>query len=553
MNSINENIQKYTIFSKPYFKIEITMTLSDEKYQVLQHRISSLEYVIAEEPKNVDALQQLAACYEAVENLEELCNCYRRLGNIYRSNHDYEVALRYYDRAILLCPPIAIPFLKQKLAIFLELHSHTDAYMTAREVIQAYISAGDRDSAINFLRMLPSLGTTNAELKRQLSELIPGKEGKADLLMRSSWRSIPRFNPDFAKSGWISAVNFTEPNATQTPNENYFASLLSSAIFSPEMLKDNAVATLQTTELAAYQVMVIGLDEKWRGSVLNEISLGCRLVEASSANEAQELMAAGYPSLIIAQLAHNYWDWCQLFAQMQMDENTFDIPFVCLSQNGNSEDLVQALNLGVTDCWHWPQPSDEFNARIRHMLQNKYDERNAIVGALREVSLPDALQMIEGCRKTGTFILKNNSDHGEIYFNDGRPIDAQYLYWNGEAAFFRLAQWTEGIFRFRSHPVERDQKIRDTVQGLLMETMRRMDEQAKLIPQLPDSSKILCLNPEYKKSVPLSPSLPRVMELINRQNTIAECLTELDMDVEALEVIIRFYQLEIFVVKEDIN
>jgi CheY-like chemotaxis protein len=527
------------------------MTLSEEKYQTLQNRISNLEYIIAENPNDVNSLQQLATCYEATENVEELCNCYRRLGNIHRSNREYEIALRYYDRAILLCPPIAIPFLKQKLAIFLEKHQHMDAYLTAKEVIQNYVSKGDRESAINFLRMLPSLGTTNAELKRQLSDLIPGKEGKADLLLRSSWRSIPRFNPEFAKSGIIPTAGLVEPNAPK--NENYFASLLSSAIFSPSMLKDGFLE-IPKTELSTHQIMVIGRDEQWRSSIINELSaLGCRLVEASSANEAQELMAAGYPSLIIAQLVANYWDWCQLFAQLQADENTFDIPFICLNSSKNPEDTVQALNLGVADCWNWPQPSDEFYARIKHVLQVKYDERNAIIGFLAEVSLPDALQMIEGCRKTGTFIVKRNSDHGEIYFDDGRPIDAQYLYWGGEAAFFRLAQWTEGTFRFHSHPVERKQKIRDTVQGLLMETMRRMDEQAKIIPQLPEASKVLCLNPGYKRTVPLSPALPRVMELINKQSTIAEFLTELDMDVEALEVLANFYQLEIFTTTENLK
>jgi hypothetical protein len=43
------------------------------------------------------------------------------------------------------------------------------------------------------------------------------------------------------------------------------------------------------------------------------------------------------------------------------------------------------------------------------------------------------------------------------------------------------------------------------------------------------------------------------MELINKQSTIAEFLTELDMDVEALEVLANFYQLEIFTTTENLK
>ena len=55
----------------------------------------------------------------------------------------------------------------------------------------------------------------------------------------------------------------------------------------------------------------------------------------------------------------------------------------------------------------------------------------------------------------------------------------------GETAFYRVLNWQEGEFAIEFKPVEREERIRTSTQGLLMEGMRRIDEWGRIVEQLP--------------------------------------------------------------------
>src|SRR5687768_7149356 len=152
-----------------------------------QRKIERLQEMIAETPADVELWEALAQCYEIVDDKPELRNCYRKLGALYQSLQDFDVALGYLQRAESLMPGYHIPLLKQQLSIYFTCQRLEEAYAAARNIILAHIGAGDREAALNFLRLLPSFGPSNIKWRRELGELIPGKEGKTESLLRSTW------------------------------------------------------------------------------------------------------------------------------------------------------------------------------------------------------------------------------------------------------------------------------------------------------------------------------------------------------------------------------
>lgn len=570
------------IFDKSglFEKLEHAVGFSEEARA--QRKIEQLQEMIAESPNDVELWEALAQCFEITGEKQELRNCYRRLGALYQSMQDFDVALGYLQRAESLLPGRYIPILKQQLSIYFTCQRLEEAYVAARNIIEAYVATGEREAALNFLRLLPSFGPPNIKWRRELAQLIPGKEGKTESLLRSTWRSLPRYSGERSANPTASSVALNSSMVTATPPGELVVieptqdlGIDLSTLFTPAAPVEQPAATPATAptetptaapaeapasetataeaqmqiniaapavNMAGYTLLLFANSESVRADVAAAVAqLGCQAVEVNTAEMAAGHLSGWLPSLVLAEMGS--LEWYRLFAWMQACGEIYDLPFICLSRAEGSEELVQALNSGTSGCWHWPMVTDELAARIRHALLSSYDERNAVMGQLSEISLPDAMQMIEGCRKTGMLALKRGMERGELYFSDGRPVDAQFSRWIGEAAFFRLISWTDGLFRFHSQPITRTENIHETVQGLLMEAMRRIDEQAKIVESLPDPETVLIFNPG--PTVPISPALQRVRDLFDGQRKLSECLFELDMDIEALELVALFYQREI--------
>ena len=104
----------------------------------------------------------------------------------------------------------------------------------------------------------------------------------------------------------------------------------------------------------------------------------------------------------------------------------------------------------------------------------------------------DLVQTLEMGKKSGALHVKNKKGVEAVcYFKDGRILDCELP--NkvaGETAFYRLLNWQEGEFAIEFKPIEREEKIALSTQGLLMEGMRRIDEWGRIVEQLPALDRI---------------------------------------------------------------
>ena len=72
----------------------------------------------------------------------------------------------------------------------------------------------------------------------------------------------------------------------------------------------------------------------------------------------------------------------------------------------------------------------------------------AFQGSLKELPLPDIIQLVSVSGKTGRFTLTREGDRGLIYLKGGQMVHASVGDLVGEEAIYALAIWSSGDFQF---------------------------------------------------------------------------------------------------------
>lgn len=141
---------------------------------------------------------------------------------------------------------------------------------------------------------------------------------------------------------------------------------------------------------------------------------------------------------------------------------------------------------------------------------------STMTGSIAEVALPDLLQLFSASKKTGVLQIATMTDVGAIYLEDGR---VRFAVVNGdesvppEKAFYRILVWDKGTFDLlpksdREFPTE----IQGSIEGLLMEGMRQLDEIRRLGDALPSlQSRISVAMPLER---PLRDATPEELDII---------------------------------------
>lgn len=106
-------------------------------------------------------------------------------------------------------------------------------------------------------------------------------------------------------------------------------------------------------------------------------------------------------------------------------------------------------------------------------------------GSLKELHLPDVIQLVSVSNKTGAFHLQKDKDEGIIYLEQGRIVHAVLGSTEGDEAVYAMATWTEGTFRFVPDEKTEKRTITKNNTNLLMEAARRLDEWKILSKKIP--------------------------------------------------------------------
>jgi hypothetical protein len=155
----------------------------------------------------------------------------------------------------------------------------------------------------------------------------------------------------------------------------------------------------------------------------------------------------------------------------------------------------------------------------------------AFQGSLKELPLPDIIQLVSVSGKTGVFTLKRNGDSsGEIYLRSGQIVHAHVGELTGEEAVYELAIWPEGEFVFTPGQETELTTIQKSNTNLLMEAARRIDEWQVLSKRIPSTRLVpIFTNQVATTSVSLTPQEWALICKIDERRSIEEVAVAVDM------------------------
>ncbi len=152
-----------------------------------------------------------------------------------------------------------------------------------------------------------------------------------------------------------------------------------------------------------------------------------------------------------------------------------------------------------------------------------------IEGNIKDFPLIDVLNLLSFGNKTGILIItgKKNDEKitGEIYFSQGKIIDALCGNKKGEEAFYSIFLMDEGNFTFKSQNLNITPKIEKNFDNLLLEAIRKADEIKTLYSKIPELSTVLETNPNVEANeIRLSSDEWQVLNLFKEKKSIKEAI-----------------------------
>jgi hypothetical protein len=155
----------------------------------------------------------------------------------------------------------------------------------------------------------------------------------------------------------------------------------------------------------------------------------------------------------------------------------------------------------------------------------------AFQGSLKELPLPDIIQLVSVSSKTGKFTLSRESDRGYIFLKNGQMVHALVADLVGEEAIYALAIWNHGDFHFTPGEEPDRQTITKSNTNLLMEAARRLDEWRVLSKKVPSVDYVpeLQLRQSRHEQITLNPQEWMLVTKIDGQRSIADIGRALNM------------------------
>jgi hypothetical protein len=180
--------------------------------------------------------------------------------------------------------------------------------------------------------------------------------------------------------------------------------------------------------------------------------------------------------------------------------------------------------------------------------QRRTSSPRTMSGSIDEVPLPDLLQLFSTSKKSGALVIRTEEDIGRIYLQKGIIYYAT-INDLGDLApikcIFRMLTWQKGLFDFdATDQREFPKPVEVTVQEILMESLRQLDELNAFRDQLPALSTRLVLDtPLVPPLRDLKPEDLDVLQLVHNFNRFGTLLDKSQAsDVDTARIVLKLIQ-----------
>jgi hypothetical protein len=193
-------------------------------------------------------------------------------------------------------------------------------------------------------------------------------------------------------------------------------------------------------------------------------------------------------------------------------------------------------------------PRDGMDAKreLENVAQaRRTSQQRTMSGSIEEVPLPDLLQLFGTSKKSGVLVIRTDDDVGRIYLKKGNIAyaiindldDVQPL-----KSLYRMLTWQKGLFDL-DPPEERElpNEMNVTVQEVLIEGMRQLDEFNRIRDELPDlASRVAVCGPLIPPLRDLKPEELDVLQIAHNYGVFETVLNKsLATDLETAEIVLK--------------
>jgi response regulator RpfG family c-di-GMP phosphodiesterase len=229
------------------------------------------------------------------------------------------------------------------------------------------------------------------------------------------------------------------------------------------------------------QALLVDVDpEETTVLELRLIEQGFIVQTARTADQALQVLAQGETDLVVSELDLTPKDGLTLLAEARKAPWGKDVPWVVYTRRQERALAQKAFALGVLDFVNKPTNADMLVAKLRAMLDQRASASprtsRGVSGRLRELGLPDMVQVLFHGRKSGSLRIRAPEGSGEIHFTDGNVANAFWADLQGEDAFYAMLNLKDGEFELDPSFRATTRVINQSSEALLLEGMRRMDE-----------------------------------------------------------------------------
>ncbi len=300
-----------------------------------------------------------------------------------------------------------------------------------------------------------------------------------------------------------------------------------------------------------------------------EVSLkkaGYSVTTAQDGLDALSKLELSTPDLVLSDTRLPKLDGYALVRRLKERPEWSSIPVVFLTSQKSIEDKIRGLELGVEDYLTKPIFVRELLARVNLLINRRTQEsiattrsltgRTRFTGSIQDMAVVDLLQTFEVSRKSGILTLRYKNHVANIYFRDGKVVDAELGALRGEEAIYRGLIWNEAEFEVVFCPVKNDDIINTSTQGILMEGMRRVDEWGRLLEQLPALSTVFEVDHEQllERLNEIPDELNGILKLFDGKRTLMQVVDESPFeDLSTLSTISKLYFEELLKPKAQLD
>ncbi len=231
-----------------------------------------------------------------------------------------------------------------------------------------------------------------------------------------------------------------------------------------------------------YQVLLIDPDpEETTVLELRLFEQGFDVRQAHTSEPALKLLATGEFELVVSELELGDDDALKLLTTARKTPGWREVPWIILTSHTGRAEAQRAFDMGVADYLTKPVSADLFVAKAKQVLERHATSKGArgVTGSLKEMGLPEIVQILYHGRKTGRLRVRTQTDVGEIHFVTGDIYNALWSSLRGEDAFYAMLNLVDGDFALDPNFKAPQQLIQASPEALLLEGMRRLDEQAR--------------------------------------------------------------------------